>query len=845
LVEEILKELAVISPVFPVVVRGIAIVLIALVAWAVVSIPAYWIARAIGSPLSRLLKLLETVRARLIVISSQLFANRKQSVLQFLEDHQHVLTFYEENNALAKKINGIHREIASISENAKKLGTNFLEVGNTLKLMEPELKNIRWPAVLPPPKPQEYVAVQVERNDALLKAITFGTFAIFLIFTNTMMLKEFFGSFIPALKFIGISLPVVFAFVFSIIEVLFGVSLVFLEKSNKRVSASQIFLISLIVLLGLIEFGFYAKFGSEFESFDPLAQFWPAGTAPLITKSWFGIFGPLVVAGMALAGHQLFGAVRVLFRDNVLQQYQRFLGERLLISTKLSAMADTAKSSTDEFSVIAGQISVSESDVEAGLSKNVENLNITQESFKEVITNSEKIRSDPFCSLPHSETLRSYYSSIFQVLSIAVAYFVIALAFGAFGSNEPIVIGRFELSGVAVSIGETILLLGAGMATAWAMYHLPSKGTVPESASRNMAIAIYVAYAVAISVLLANAITFLDRATIIDAMWFAFTSAACFWLFIVGRRLGFLIGAAWAFLQGLVVAISAAIVYLSAAIIFLIRTFLAGCFACLVILEYPFRILFRRNNDHHPFFSRNSSALLAGAFFAASSLAYPASAQMRSSDHQSSITVLVDLSSTWLNGPSRKQNEKLLRAVAKAIAIISTEVDAPIAIRYLPIGDRSLGRRPLCDVIFAPRLLISSSKNPNEISRSKKLKEYLEQPCVRYILSREESSFTDISSAFDSAARLNEGQIGSFKAVIALSDFKEERRPDQKPINLRMKGFKIIMLYRVLDEDRTDSAAMDMRVGHWRKALNKAGAKSVSLADIGVTPGQITRILGE
>src|SRR4051794_19796959 len=91
--------------------------------------------------------------------------------------------------------------------------------------------------------------------------------------------------------------------------------------------------------------------------------------------------------------------------------------------------------------------------------------------------------------------------------------------------------------------------------------------------------------------------------------------------------------------------------------------------------------------------------------------ASPAHAQSRANlPPQSFITVLVDLSATWLHAPEAKLNEQLLKQVGSAISTAAGDLEAPIVVRYLSIGDRSLGREPLCEVVLSPQIIVNKKE---------------------------------------------------------------------------------------------------------------------------------------
>ncbi len=226
-------------------------------------------------------------------------------------------------------------------------------------------------------------------------------------------------------------------------------------------------------------------------------------------------------------------------------------------------------------------------------------------------------------------------------------------------------------------------------------------------------------------------------------------------------------------------------------------------------------------------------------------LCVPAYAQQHiATEPQSNIAVLIDLSSTWHLPASRSENERVLRKVGEAIAATAIDLPLPVRIRYLPIGDLSLGRNALCDVVFAPRILNARAVD-GEIANLKQLGDYLTKDCPRVVLSRPQEVRTDITGAIDSAARGFVEQVALYRSMIIVSDFKEERRKTQRSSPLNLSATRVLMLYRVLEEDRLDSTGLDKRLDDWKHKLGEAGATVVVANDAAASSGQISRVLAK
>lgn len=228
-------------------------------------------------------------------------------------------------------------------------------------------------------------------------------------------------------------------------------------------------------------------------------------------------------------------------------------------------------------------------------------------------------------------------------------------------------------------------------------------------------------------------------------------------------------------------------------------------------------------------------------------LAFLAPAQAQNfvqAESRSSVTVLVDMSKSWHNASTdRDENTKVLTSVADAIMSLSEEIDSPIKIRYILIGDLSLGRKTLCDVQYSPKLLNARTLPDGVIQDRMKLKYYLEKTCLHHILALPAEEFTDITGAFSNASNALEAQAGEFRALIALSDFKEERRKGQQGEIGQLFGARTLMLFRILPEDRMNPAGLHSRVEAWRRNLSKAGASVKSHEDSSIEPETIRKLL--
>jgi hypothetical protein len=239
---------------------------------------------------------------------------------------------------------------------------------------------------------------------------------------------------------------------------------------------------------------------------------------------------------------------------------------------------------------------------------------------------------------------------------------------------------------------------------------------------------------------------------------------------------------------------------------------------------------------------RWGAVIVAGMLTALPFSALPASLN---DEPRSAVFILVDLSRTWDNEQSTKENQAVLEAVFEATVELGKRYRPPTHVQVLPIGNASLMRPPLCDAIFDPKLISGSSNSGNVFTQDGRFKKYLQIDCARFVLTRTAEKFTDISGALDTAARLAVPLPEGTRALIILSDMVEDLPHGQTPPKLDLPNFRILILYRVLADDRQTPQRLNERLDDWKNRLSGAGARIEVAPDQGITPGEIERLLGQ
>jgi hypothetical protein len=209
---------------------------------------------------------------------------------------------------------------------------------------------------------------------------------------------------------------------------------------------------------------------------------------------------------------------------------------------------------------------------------------------------------------------------------------------------------------------------------------------------------------------------------------------------------------------------------------------------------------------------------------------------------KSHITVLVDLSKTWLNEHSKDADKQTLESVSSAIAALLVQLKPPTEILYFEIGDGSLSRRPLCSARYFPNIFHTTERT-DEFADLDEVSTFFADDCTQLLLKHKPAMFTDITGALDTVSRVAAQQQSQYSALIVLSDFKEDRRPHQVGTIGPLRNIHTLLLYRVLDSDRINPKDLDSRVSSWKDKIARAGGSVSAVDDIVVDPAQIRRLL--
>jgi hypothetical protein len=191
-------------------------------------------------------------------------------------------------------------------------------------------------------------------------------------------------------------------------------------------------------------------------------------------------------------------------------------------------------------------------------------------------------------------------------------------------------------------------------------------------------------------------------------------------------------------------------------------------------------------------------------------------------DAGSIVTVIVDLSGSWLTTKDLQRNKQLLTNVGKVLFQLSDRLPHPIVYRYLPIKTLSFHELPLCETKYAPTILAPGRK---------KLSDYLTKQCPQVIVTRGRQKMTDITGAIISFADSVQYLRYERKMLLILSDMREEVAEDHNLELPALPNTRIVLLYRVLKSDQATPQNLRARIKEWQRRLEGAGADVRAIAD--------------
>jgi hypothetical protein len=596
MIDDIFALLTSISPLLPPIVR-IAVVLLALLAlWVLLSIPAYWLLRILDPFLTRGVDYLrETARAAFDA-TGNLLKRSSQPIEDFVETHAQVFSFARENAQIIREIRLLRQPVEAMPVKVASIEVRLTDASEKFKSATEAIQNMQRPTALAPPGPEEFTLVQKGRNRALITLIISLVILPPLVMFNTGMLNEFLSSWFVGLEYFNLPLSLILSGFMTIIEIALGALLVIF--SNRL---AHIILYSGIVFLAFVELSFYARLGQGFD-WSIFDAFYEAGQAPAYTKLWFGVFGPVLVIGLAFVGHALFESVAKLADQHVVRQWRSHLKHRIKSASDLRRKLDDADRTRTTLNGTLGEL---QQTLDASQGNTQSWLVVMQTSKNDLIAQMDRaaaVRLEDTKRLDRGAMIRVFLESIFFAATIMLALVPIAFAYHSTTIFSPFLISSGLWLGWAVALAQAVLLLGAGSAASRSNDTLPSPvGGIP-SRPAPIRFGLYLGVAILILLLACNAAYMLRAPTLLNFVWFALMAAGNVWLFWCGTRLGIIGAALWSLVRVVCYQAAAMLTAVFGALLSLASVLLVFLSVLLHMVSYPFRgVLMRdRRAGHAP-----------------------------------------------------------------------------------------------------------------------------------------------------------------------------------------------------------------------------------------------------
>jgi hypothetical protein len=577
-----------ISPLLPLLVRVLIVTAIALIAWVALSIPAFWLYRSLGGYFSEMMKTLSQTARKLRDFAAALLALCRTPIDSFVSVHAQMFSFAQENRQVRSEVERLRKSVEAIPRRIQALEVSVNEAERKFSTAVEFIQQLELPQPMNPPAAQEFTAVQIGRNRAVV------TLAIALILTpalvgfNTGMLNEFFSSFWAGLEYMGVQLSLVLSCFATILEISLGAFLVLFPSRP-----AQLCLYIGIGFLAFVEASFYARLGQEFH-WSIFDAFYGA-EAPAWTKLWFAVFGPVLVIGLAFAGHALFSSISHLADQHVIRQWRAYIKRRMRSASELKTKLTDADRSKSLLGGSLTDVQTSFATTREVTGSSLSVIEQAQDAFLKEIRKAEQIRLADSRRLDGGAMLRQFIECLVFVGAIAFCGGLIDFVFGMLEIVTPF---RWPLGlsfALTVALTETVILLMAGSAISRANTTLPAvEGAQPANPVQNL-VGPVAGTAILAIVLLGNAFYILQEVSLLRFMILALVAAANVALFWFGTRLGMIGAALWGLAHSIGYVIAAATVATGALLLGAAWGLVGAVVIALVALAYPYSLLILRD----------------------------------------------------------------------------------------------------------------------------------------------------------------------------------------------------------------------------------------------------------
>jgi ABC-type multidrug transport system fused ATPase/permease subunit len=581
-IRNFLDQLQAISPILPMLVRVLLVTIVALAIWVVISVIAHWIWQALQEPLSRLGEALKAWRKRTYDTAVSRFDSRNKPVNEFVEDYQRTLSFDDDNDHLRSVVGTVRKSLRKLTKGVEHLDET---VAGAEEVMVKQGGDLRQTVTSLERAHAEGKQVLPSKRQAALKTVIFTLLCIVFVCVNTLMLSEFFKAVMPPMTMMGIRLSLIAACFFSLVEVSGGAAMAFIDGDRPIATVKRISLLLVILVLGLIEFVFYAKFGENIglSPFEELLE--PGSFGAKAAKMWFGVFGPAIVFVMAWCADMLVTGIRDLAADNV----SRILEKIKRTAAKTGAVLDEMGVKFGGKAECAKSIHDAQTDMEAAIQR-VQDRHVAESRI-----------------LDRTEMLKEYANNLFLLVASLAAIAIIMIVYNQYylayvtpgsnllGLNVPMNYYSFSI----LALFETLLLLAIGYLNTWVGRRVEPGKSGGYCFTRPKLSVLIVNCTLAVAFACLNIfLIFHSMGTPGEFMWDAFrfllVMVAGYFLYWSGQNLGLMLPAAWTLIQVVIVILFAGLLFVVVGVIAALFFLLTLVQFAIYALAYPYRLLFQR-----------------------------------------------------------------------------------------------------------------------------------------------------------------------------------------------------------------------------------------------------------
>lgn len=588
MIANIFSELASISPMLPLMMRFLVLTIVLMVVWVVISIPAHFFRQAVEPFLMAALFKLTSAVHWLFEIAHSTLKRWVTPLENFITVHAQMFSFADENSQIRFEIARLRSSVEAIPAKIIALEAGIVDAGTNFAAATTKLENIPVPPSVQPPDHHAFFAITKQSNWALISLIMTALISPFLIVFNTVMLTQIIDGWWGGMEFHGYAISTILAVGFTVFEIALGIFVVFAAQPAAKYS-----LIVLVLMVAFLEANFYARMGKGMH-WSILDAWFPEGEAPAWTQQWLGLFGLVIVGGLAFCGHEFVKSLRKVTDNHIVRQWRSFLRQRTNIANEMAERLSTVERTRGVIVKSLDDVRTAFSATSGIAESNLSVIEAAKDAFLAEIDKASKIRLEDKRRLDRGAMIRMLLESLALIFGTVLAFVLTAYLYRVLSASDAgLWLTGWQL-GLTVAVGKGGLLLLIGNLASRSSAILPATDGLPATAVYSGA-RLLIAYAVLAVAIGGDAFYSLRGLTSAGALVFVLLAIANVFLLFVGTKLG-LMGAAFvSCAHSLGLLACAGILALGGIAVWLVYLAVVLVRLMLVVLSMPFRaILFRR-----------------------------------------------------------------------------------------------------------------------------------------------------------------------------------------------------------------------------------------------------------